>query len=208
MPVLVIATRNPGKLREFQRLLAGLQAKILSLDEAGVSITVEETGNSYEQNATLKAAGYARESRQITVADDSGVEVDALGGAPGVRSATYTGPGQSDAQRTQRLLELVAGVPARLRTARYRAVLAIARPGRGPEGVTLFRGTCDGVLADAPRGNNGFGYDPIFLVPSLGRTMAELSDLEKDAISHRGNAARAALSYLKELLAAGRLNGD
>jgi XTP/dITP diphosphohydrolase len=190
-------------LREFQRLFGGLRARVLSLDQAGVGITVEETGNTYEQNATLKAAGYAREGRQITIADDSGIEVDALRGAPGVKSATYTGPGQSDVQRTQRLLELVADVPARLRTARYRAVLAIARPGRGQEGVALFRGTCEGVIAQAPRGSNGFGYDPIFLVPSLGRTMAELSDLEKDAISHRGNAARAALPYLKKLLAGG-----
>lgn len=201
IPTLVIATRNPGKLREFQRLLRGLRARILSLDQAGVGIKVEETGSTYEQNATLKAVGYARESRQITIADDSGIEVDALGGTPGVMSATYTGPGQSDAQRTQRLLESVAGVPAKLRTARYRAVLAIARPARGPKGVALFRGTCEGVIADAPRGNNGFGYDPVFLVPSLGRTMAELSDPEKDAISHRGNAARAALPYLWELLA-------
>lgn len=201
IPVLVIATRNPGKLREFQRLLGGLRARILSLDQAGVGITVEETGSTYEQNATLKAVGYARESRQITIADDSGVEVDALGGAPGVMSATYTGPGQTDAQRTQRLLELMAGVPAKLRTARYRAVLAIVRPARSQKGVALFQRTCEGVIADAPAGNNGFGYDPVFLVPSLGRTMAELSDHEKDAISHRGNAARAALHYLKELLA-------
>jgi XTP/dITP diphosphohydrolase len=192
----VVATRNPGKLREFRRLLSPLGTPVLSLDDAGVTVAVEETGATYEDNATLKAIAYARACREITLADDSGIEVDALGGEPGVMSAVYTGPGQSDAQRTAQLLERMRLVPAERRTARYRAVLAIA----APVPVTLFRGTCEGAIAEAPRGANGFGYDPVFLLPQLGRTMAELTDAEKDRISHRGGAVRAAIACLRTLV--------
>lgn len=201
-PTLVIATRNPGKLREFQRLLAGLDARVVALDQAGVVGTVDETGSTYEENATLKAVLYADASGHVTIADDSGIEVDALGGAPGAMSAVYTGPGQSDAQRTGQLLELMRDVPAGRRAARYRAVLAVARPNAGREAVALFRGSCEGVITHAPRGSNGFGYDPVFLLPELGRTMAELSDEEKDRVSHRGRAVRVALQYLPALLLA------
>ncbi|MBI4306869.1 MAG: RdgB/HAM1 family non-canonical purine NTP pyrophosphatase [Chloroflexi bacterium] len=197
---LVIATRNPGKLREFRRLLASLDARVISLQDAGVTITVEEIGNTYHENARLKAIGYARAAAAVTLADDSGVEVDALGGAPGVMSAVYTGPGQSDAQRTRHLLELMKGIPPEQRTARYRAVIAVAMPRKSGTSCRLFEGTCEGSVALEPKGENGFGYDPVFFVPRFGRTMAELSDAEKDAISHRGNAARAASPYLKQTL--------
>ncbi|MBI4219679.1 MAG: RdgB/HAM1 family non-canonical purine NTP pyrophosphatase [Chloroflexi bacterium] len=200
-PELVIATRNPGKLREFRRLLALLDARVVDLQDAGVTFTVEETGTTYQENATLKAIGYSKAARSITLADDSGIEVDALGGAPGVMSAVYTGPGQSDEQRTRHLLNMLKDVPPGGRTARYRAVLAVAVPGTdGLPSCSLFEGTCEGVVALQPKGANGFGYDPVFSIPALGRTIAELSDKEKDAISHRGNAARAALPYLKQML--------
>jgi len=205
-----VATRNPGKLREFRRLLGALGAPIFSLDEAGVTITVDETGQTYEENATAKAVAYARACAQITVSDDSGIEVDALRGEPGVMSAVFTGPGQTDVQRTAHLLHRLRAVPRGRRAARYRAVLAIAVPGEAPaavgqmahvpEAVTIFNGTCEGAITEAPRGSNGFGYDPVFLVPEFGRTMAELTDAEKDRISHRGRAARAAIPYLKSLV--------
>lgn len=193
---LVIATHNPGKVREFRRLLSGLAAELKSLDEAGVAIVVEETGTSYERNASLKARGYAQAAGLITLADDSGIEVDALDGAPGVQSAVFTGPGQSDRQRLDRLLALIEHVPEPRRTARYRAILAVA----SPDGeCRTFEGVCEGRITLRPSGRGGFGYDPVFLLPELGRTMAELTGDEKDRISHRGRAARAALPYLNRL---------
>lgn len=194
---LVIATHNKGKIREFRRLLSALPADLFSLDQVGVTVTVAETGTTYEENASVKATSYARASGITTIADDSGIEVDALDGAPGVQSAVFTGPGQTDEQRTGRLLELVDHVSDPHRTTRYHAILAVARPGGD---CRTFEGVCEGRIIRRPRGEGGFGYDPIFLIPELSKTMAELTGEEKDRISHRGMAARAALPYLQSLL--------
>ncbi|MFW6174635.1 MAG: RdgB/HAM1 family non-canonical purine NTP pyrophosphatase [Chloroflexota bacterium] len=197
-PALVIATRNPGKVREFQRMLSDLPFRILSLDDAGVSATVEETGTTFLENATLKARGYAEASGLLTLAEDSGLEVDALGGAPGVYSARYARQGQTDEEGVQKLLEEMEDVPGWKRQARYRAVIAIAGPPLGDE-VKTFEGACEGAISHVPAGDGGFGYDPVFWVPAARKTAAEMRPEEKDAISHRGAAARSAAQFLRSL---------
>ena len=197
-PSLVIATRNPGKEREFRRLLAGLPFKIMSLDEVDVDIEVEETGDTFAANALLKAEGYHAACGELTLADDSGIEVDALDGRPGVHSARYVRPGQTDEEGRERMLEEMADVPGWSRGAQYRAVIAIVgdRVGDDPR---LFEGTCQGAIAHGGIGDGGFGYDPIFWLAAERRTIAELSPSEKDAISHRGIAAKKAAAFLRNL---------
>ena len=190
---LLVATRNKGKLRELASLLSGLPMRVVSLDDVGIDDEVEETGATFEENAVLKATAYARASGLTTLADDSGLEVDALGGEPGVRSARYAGPDADDAARVGLLLRRLREAPGGGRQARFRCVIAVAEPDGG---ARTFAGECEGVIADAPRGRNGFGYDPVFLLPGTGRTMAELSSEEKDAVSHRGMAARRAAAAL------------
>lgn len=197
MPRLLIATSNPGKAAEFRRLLAGCGWEIVTPAELDLEIEVEETGQAYAQNATIKAVEYARASGLMSLADDSGLEVDALGGRPGPRSARYGGPDLTDPERVQALLEELAGVPDEERTARFRAVIAIAD---GAGRVELVEGTVEGRIAHEPRGENGFGYDPVFLLPERGVTTAELPPDEKDDISHRGAAARKARQVLERLL--------
>ena len=192
---LLVATRNRGKLRELASLLSNVPMRLVSLDEAGVDGEVEETGATFEENAVLKATAYAKASGLTTLADDSGLEVDALGGEPGVRSARYAGAGADDGARVRLLLRNLRETPAGGRQARFRCAIAVASP-NGP--VRTFAGVCEGTIADAPRGRNGFGYDPVFLLPEMGKTMAELSDEEKDAVSHRGMAARRAAAALRE----------
>jgi XTP/dITP diphosphohydrolase len=196
LPVLVIATRNPGKAREFQQLLQDLPFRVMSLEDVGVDIEVEETGNTFAENASLKAEKYHAASGELTLADDSGIEVDALDGAPGVYSARYLRPGQTDEEGRDHLLAQMVDVPGWKRQARYRAVIAIVggASGTGPQ---LFEGACVGAIAHGPIGDGGFGYDPIFWLVAERRTMAELSAQEKDAISHRGIAARKAAAYLQ-----------
>lgn len=189
---LVLATNNPGKVREFRRLLTGAPFDVRTPAELGLSLQPEEPHGTYAENATEKALAFARAAGCIALADDSGIEVDALGGRPGVHSARYGGPGLDDADRTNLLLRELAGVPPERRTARYRAVVAVATP---TGEVHLFEGVQEGRIGDAWRGERGFGYDPIF-VNSDGRTNAELGDEEKDAISHRGIAVRAAAAFL------------
>mgnify|MGYP003763303697 CR=1 FL=1 len=195
MREMVIATRNCGKAAEIADALAALPVRFLTLDEfAGVG-EVEENGDSLAANAVLKATRYALATGKACLADDSGLEVDALGGAPGVRSARYAGPGASDAACNAKLLAALAAVPADERTARFRCVLAyVDRSG------TLFtaEGVCEGVILGEPRGTGGFGYDPLFFVPSLGKTMAELAPTEKNAVSHRGHALRNMAAILAE----------
>jgi len=194
---LLLATNNPGKVREFRRLLEGSGFEVVTPGEAGIALDVEETGKSYAENASLKARAFAEAGGCLALADDSGIEVDALGGGPGMYSARYGGPGLDDAGRTARLLEELRGVPAEKRTARYRAVVALAWP--GAEETPLFEGVQEGSIAFAPRGERGFGYDPVFLTNGDGgRVQAELPDEEKDAISHRGQAVRAAAAWLRE----------
>lgn len=195
MKRLVLATANPGKIREFRRLLAGSCLEVVTPAELGVDVDVEENGDSFAQNAALKARAFARTAGCLALADDSGLEVDALGGEPGIYSARYGGAGLDDAARLRLLLMNMAGVVEENRTARYRAVVAIATP----EGsVECFEGVQEGRIAGGARGENGFGYDPIFLCGD-GRTVAELNDEEKDAISHRGEAVRRAAAHLCRL---------
>ncbi len=191
---LLIATHNPGKVREYRELLADLPLTITFLTELGITEDVEETEETFEGNAILKARTYAVMSGLWTWADDSGLEVDALEGRPGVYSARYGGPGLNDQQRYERVLDELQAHPPTEWTARFRCVVAVATPeGR----VNTRAGSVEGIITDRPRGEHGFGYDPIFYVPSFEQTMAELSPAVKNNISHRAEAAALA----KELLA-------
>lgn len=190
---LTVATKNAGKIREFRTLLGNLPLELVSAD--GMP-DVDETGATFEENASLKARAAAEWSGEWSLADDSGLEVDALGGAPGVHSNRYWGENTTEAERNAFLLRDLDTVSPERRTARYRAVVALAAPdGR----IWLFDGACEGVIQDEPRGQNGFGYDPHFFMPEFGQTMAELDPALKNEISHRGNAFRAALPYLQRL---------
>lgn len=191
---LVLASRNPGKLRELRTILGGLGVEVLSESEAGLALEVEETGTTFEENSFLKADAVMRASGLGAVADDSGLMVDALHGAPGVYSARFGGK-ETDAERTALLLEKLRDVPPGRRTARFVSVVTC----RLPDGRTLTaRGTCEGLIAEAPRGAGGFGYDPVFFVPSLGKTFAEMTDGEKNALSHRGEALRKFAEIFRE----------
>jgi XTP/dITP diphosphohydrolase len=195
---LLIATNNPGKVKEYADLLDGLPLTITTPAQEGLSLAVDETGGTFAENAILKARAYARAGGLLTLADDSGLEVDALGGAPGVRSARYAGGEASDEDRYCLLLRNLADVPAEERTARFRCVVAVATP----EGkVHTAEGRCEGVIGFEPRGTHGFGYDPVFCLSDRGQTMAELSPQVKNQISHRARAVQAALPVLRRLLA-------
>jgi XTP/dITP diphosphohydrolase len=198
---LLIATHNRGKRTEYRELLAGLGLKLLTLDDAGIADDVEENGATFRENAQLKALSYARLSGLLTLADDSGLEVDALNGAPGVLSKRYAGEGKTDAERNVYLLQRLHAVPRAERAARFRCVIVIAEP----NGTThTAEGTCEGEIAFEPRGTNGFGYDPIFIVKEKGVHLAELSATDKNRISHRGRAAVEARKILNTLSATGK----
>jgi XTP/dITP diphosphohydrolase len=212
---LLVATHNPGKVREYQTLLADLPLEVTYLDAEGITLEVEETGHTFAENAVLKATTYARASGLWTWADDSGLEVDALGGAPGVYSSRYAGPGASDADRYRKLLDALTGVPWQRRTARFRCVVALATPtdvpgtssdrrspvpGTWSSSVQTAAGACEGIIAFGPAGSNGFGYDPVFYLPERRLTMAQLPADDKNETSHRGRAARAAETLLEALL--------
>jgi XTP/dITP diphosphohydrolase len=190
---LLIATRNPGKIREYQTLLADLPLTVTSLQAEQIDDDVEETGQTFTENACLKAKTYAHLSGLWTWADDSGLEVDALDGRPGVYSARYAGPNATDRDRYQKLLGELSQIPDQSRTARFRCVVAIAMPNGE---IHTIDDTIEGVITAQPKGEHGFGYDPIFFIPELGMTMAELPTEVKNQISHRGKAAVRA----KELL--------
>jgi len=190
---LLIATHNRGKVREYRQLLEGLPHELVSLGDVGIDDDVSETGETYAKNALLKARAYAQQSGLLTLADDSGLEVDALDGAPGVRSARYAGDQADDADRVRYLLTRLQGVPAPQRTARFRCVIALVWPNGCEE---LVEGVCEGRITEEPRGECGFGYDPVFLVAGDSRTMAELSSEEKNRISHRARAAAKARALL------------
>jgi len=194
---LLVATHNTGKVREYRELLARLPLEVTYLDAEGIALNVEETGATLTENAVLKARTYAAVSGLWAWADDSGLEVDALRGAPGVLSARFAGPGSNDADRYRKLLDSLAGVPWSQRSARFRCIVAIATPAGD---VQVAEGTCEGIIAFGPVGQNGFGYDPVFYMPEHGATMAQLAPDLKNMISHRGRAARAALLSLQEML--------
>ncbi len=194
MQTFIIATHNRKKLAELERILAPLGISAQTAEQAGFELSeVEETGATFEENAFLKAEAAMRQTGLPAVADDSGLMVDALDGAPGVYSARYAGEGASDSQRNEKLLQELKNVPQDQRTARFVSAVCCVFP--GGESVCV-RGECEGTIAFAPSGNGGFGYDPLFLVGE--KTYAELSDEEKDAISHRGRALSSLQKALRE----------
>ena len=206
MPQLLIATNNPGKLAEFERLLAGCGWELVTPAQLGLTLPDEEPGETYEANAKIKALNGARASGLVTLADDSGLEIDALDGGPGARSARFLGEDASYEERFARILGEMAELPSEKRWARFRCVIALAEP--ASQEVRLCEDEVQGLIAFEPRGEQGFGYDPIFYLPEQARTMAELPSYMKDVISHRGRAAARARPLLKELLYERRSGAD
>jgi XTP/dITP diphosphohydrolase len=195
--LLIIASHNPGKVREIEAILSELPIECRSLDALGISQDIEETGDSYAANALLKA-NFARHNAQLpALGDDSGLEVDALGGRPGLHSARYAPTVKA---RWEKLLGELKEVPWEQRTARFRCVVALAAPGREPQ---VVEGVCEGFITFEPKGDGGFGYDPLFYLPEFGCTMAELSNPVKNRVSHRGQAVLKAKEVLRGWLAAG-----
>ncbi|MGA0275955.1 MAG: XTP/dITP diphosphatase [Dehalococcoidia bacterium] len=196
---LLVATRNSGKVREFARLLSDIDYDVVGLDDLGIDLEVEETGSTFEENALLKARAYAEASGELTLADDSGLEVKALDGDPGVKSARYGGEGLDDEGRVQLLLKKLESVRGWNRQARFVAVLALVGD-QVPGGESTTEGVVDGAIIHEPVGENGFGYDPVFWLASHAKTTAQLSGEEKDEVSHRGNALRQLLPVLQKLV--------
>jgi XTP/dITP diphosphohydrolase len=195
MRTLLLATSNPHKIEEFRAIFSDIPLRLLSLNDLQLDIEVEETGITFAENAELKARTYARSSGMLALADDSGLEIDALGGAPGVQSARYLGRQTSYEERFRRILEQLKGLPVEQRAARFRCAIALAEP----SGYTrIVEGVVEGTIAESPRGKNGFGYDPIFYFPESGKTFAELAPELKNRISHRARAAQAARELLED----------
>jgi len=194
---IVVATANPGKLREIKESFTGLGVHILSLRDFPPFPPVEEDGGTFRANALKKARAVAQRTGRLTIADDSGLEVDCLQGKPGVRSARFAGEEASDADNNRKLLGLLEGIPPSQRGAVFRCVIAIVDPA-GKE--SWVEGTCRGVIGDSERGRKGFGYDPLFVIPELGKTLAELPLAAKNRISHRGKALAALKEVLKDFL--------
>ena len=191
---LLLATTNLHKLEEYRAIFSDIPFRLLSLRDVQLDLDVEETGATFTENAELKALAYAHASGMLSLADDSGLEIDALGGAPGVYSARFAGTETSYAERFRIILEQLRDFPIGQRTARFRCAITIAEPSGYYQTV---EGTLEGEIALAPRGEHGFGYDPIFFVPELDRTTAELAPEQKNKISHRGRAAQLAATLLK-----------
>jgi len=196
MRKVLLATRNKGKVREIKKILGDLPVQLLNLNDFKIDIEIDETGTTFEENAVLKAAGYGKIAGILTMAEDSGLEVDALKGEPGVLSARYCSG--EDGDRTNLVLKNLKGVPSRKRTARFRCIVAIFEP--KTKILKTCQGKMEGIITEAPRGENGFGYDPIFYLPKFKKTNAEISMEEKNKISHRGKAFRRAKKLLKELI--------
>jgi XTP/dITP diphosphohydrolase len=194
---LVVATGNLGKFREIAALLDGLAILLVPLDRDTAASMPPESGDSFQENARIKAVAAAALTGTVALADDSGLEVDALGGQPGVLSARFGGPGRTDADRCRLLLDKLIAVPPEGRSARFRCVVAIAEPSGQ---VRYAEGACEGRITVAPRGTLGFGYDPLFEVPSLGRTLAEIDSDVKNRLSHRAQAVGRARAILSAML--------
>ena len=195
---LLIATHNAGKKAEYAQILADLGLSLVTLTELGIEKGVEETGVTYAENALLKARAYADLTHLPTVADDSGLEVDALGGAPGVLSARYAGEGATDADRNRLLLEKLEGLPHEKRGAHFTSAVVVAR---GDTVLFQAQESVGGFIAEQTRGPNGFGYDPLFFYPPFGKTFGEVPRGEKDQVSHRGKAFARLRTFLTELVA-------
>ncbi len=196
MPRLLLATTNRGKAAEYEALFKGLDFEMVTLDQVGINQEAPEDYSTFEENARSKAEFYSALSGLITVADDSGLEVDALGGEPGIHSSRYAGDNATDTDRVNFLLNKIRHVPPEKRTAKFRCVIAVAIPGSSTK---TFEGECRGCIAVKPRGGNGFGYDPIFYLPEYGKTIAEVTPELKNKISHRGRAAQKARPLLESL---------
>jgi XTP/dITP diphosphohydrolase len=195
---LVLASRNKGKIKELQEMLSGMPVVIVGITEYPDAPEVAETGKTFAENAALKARAIAEYTHELTLADDSGLEVDYLGGEPGVYSARYGESGWNDRQRYQYLLHKLENVPPDLRQAKFRSVVALCDPLTGK--VELAEGAVAGMIGIEPKGDHGFGYDPIFYLPEFQKTMAELSDEQKNQLSHRGRAIRAMIPRLNQVL--------
>ena len=194
---IIFATGNKNKMIEIRQILGDLGWEILSMKEAGISAEIEENGTTFEENALIKATEVAKYCDDIVLADDSGLEIDYLNKEPGIYSARYAGEDTPYEIKNQMLLDRLEGVPREERTARFVCAIAAAIPDHDP---IVVRGTIEGYIGDRPAGENGFGYDPIFYVPDLNCSTAELSPEDKNARSHRGNALRAMRDKLKELV--------
>lgn len=194
MSRIVLASNNPGKVREFNELLAGAHIQVVPQSEYGVS-EIEETGLTFVENAILKARNAATHTGLPAIADDSGLEVDALQGAPGIYSARYAGAGAGDAANLRKLIEALQDVPEARRTARFQCLMVYLEHGLDPTPL-IFQGSWEGRILFAPRGDNGFGYDPVFFVPERNCSSAELPPDVKNRLSHRGQALRALVSAL------------
>lgn len=195
METIIFATKNKGKIREINAILADMDVEVVSMEDAGITIDVVEDGKTFEENAMKKAVEIMQVSQKLTLADDSGLEIDYLGKAPGVYSARFLGEDTPYPEKFKVILEKMKGVPEEERTARFVSCIAAAFP----DGRRLMSyDTVEGRIGDTPTGENGFGYDPIFFVPDCGKYMAELSAEEKNAISHRGKALRKMKDLLKK----------
>ncbi|RJP59334.1 MAG: XTP/dITP diphosphatase [Candidatus Auribacter fodinae] len=197
MAELLIATRNKGKLKELQHMLNPLELAIRSIADFPDLPEIAETGNTFEENAVLKAQTIADLTGMVTMADDSGLEVDALGGKPGVYSARFAGENATNSQNNELLLNMMSDVPAQLRGARFVSVIAVARPGKL---LGTVRGFCEGIITDRMRGNGGFGYDPLFFLKDYNMTFAELSLELKNKVSHRAKALNKAVILLEKII--------
>lgn len=195
---LVLASRNKGKLKELQELLVGLPLEVIGLDSFYQAPEVAETGKTFQENAFIKAKAIAEYTHELTLADDSGLEVDALGGEPGVYSARYGEAGWNDIQRYQYLLQKMMNVPNHLRNARFCSVVVLYDPLNNRAETTS--GVVEGIILDQPRGTNGFGYDPVFFLPEYQQTMAELSAELKNRLSHRGRAVQEMVPRIRKML--------
>jgi len=197
MKKVLIASKNEGKIKEFRKMLAPYGTEVLSLNDLPDAPNVEETGATFQENARLKAEAIAERYQCLAIADDSGLAIDALGGRPGIYSARYAGEEKDDRKNIEKVLKELEDVPMNERSARFVCVLAVSRPGS----ETVFaEGECRGFITTAPRGEGGFGYDPIFYIPEMNKTFAELTSEEKNAISHRARALKNLEKLLPELL--------
>jgi len=197
MNKFVVATRNKGKLNEIREILEDFPFDVVSMEEAGVSKDIEETGSTFEENALIKAREVFKITGKMVMADDSGLEVDYLNGAPGIYSSRFAGEGATDQDKNNKLLELLKDVPMEKRTARFICVIAVVFPDGSDFTV---KGTFEGYIAFKPEGSNGFGYDPLFYLPEYGMTAAQLESEEKHRISHRGKALRLMVQELEKRL--------
>jgi len=197
MREIIIATKNKKKLRELKRYLRGMKMSVLSLDDIGWTRTIREDGDTFKKNAVKKALAISKFTGGTVLADDSGLEVEVLGDEPGVKSARFAGPGKRDIDNTRKLLRLLEGVPCKQRRARFVCAVAIADKGKVIKSIEEY---CSGLIATSIRGNCGFGYDPVFLIPEYDKTFGELGAKVKDRMSHRAKALCKAREFLRRYM--------